>query len=101
MYRFFLFSEYLAEPNSKQQLITMKRDNEDDPGSQENSEDYQNGGGTNQENNQESQEQQEQGQDSGDQENNGSNNGNDRPAKRIRRDTDEEIRLLIPSKVKD
>lgn len=80
----------------------MKRDNEDDPGSQENSEDYQNGGGANQENqNQESQEQQEQAQDSGDQENNGSNNGSDRPAKRIRRDTDEEIRLLIPSKVMD
>lgn len=75
----------------------MKRDNDDEPGNQENSEDYQNGGG-NQEN-QESQQEQDQGQDSGDQDS--QNNGSDRPAKRIRRDTDEEVRLLIPSKVSD
>lgn len=71
----------------------MKRDNEDDPGSQENTEDYQNGGGNQQQDQQQDQDQ------GGDQDS--QNNGSDRPAKRIRRDTDEEIRLLIPSKVSD
>uniref|UniRef100_A0A336LMT7 CSON013009 protein n=3 Tax=Culicoides sonorensis TaxID=179676 RepID=A0A336LMT7_CULSO len=69
----------------------MKRENEDDPGNSQNEEDYQNGNQQQQQQDQVENEKQQSDQES-------QNNGNDRPSKRIRRDTDEEVRLLIPSK---